>query len=45
MEIKFRSHATGLFAFAIDIKVKQGSVCGLRQNGNKRHGKFLAFRL
>ena len=40
MLIRFQSHATGLFALSKDIKVKQGSLCGLRRNRNNIHGKF-----
>lgn len=42
MVIRFQSHATGLFAFSKDIKVKKGSICGLRRNRNNIHGKLLA---
>ena len=39
MVLKFRSHASGLFALSKDIKVKQGSICVLRRDRDNIYGE------
>ena len=39
MVLKFRSHASGLFALSKDIKVKQGSICVLRCDRENIYGE------
>ena len=38
--MRFRSHASGLFALDKSIKVRSGEYCGVRRNVNNVHGKL-----
>jgi hypothetical protein len=38
--LHFRSHATGLFAFDKDIKIKKGERCGMKRNASNLNGEL-----